>query len=37
MLQPARTKYRKAFKGKIHGVATRGAELEFWIIWIESN
>jgi len=29
MLQPARTKYRKAFKGKIHGVATRGAELNF--------
>ena len=29
MLQPARTKFRKAFKGKIHGVATRGAELNF--------
>ncbi len=29
MLQPARTKYRKAFKGKIHGVATRGSELNF--------
>jgi large subunit ribosomal protein L16 len=29
MLQPKRTKYRKAHKGRIHGVATSGAELAF--------
>ena len=29
MLQPKRTKYRKAHKGRIHGVATSGAELSF--------
>ena len=29
MLQPARTKYRKAHKGRIHGNATRGAELNY--------
>ena len=29
MLQPKRTKYRKAFKGRIHGVATSGATLAF--------
>jgi large subunit ribosomal protein L16 len=29
MLQPKRTKYRKAHKGRIHGNATRGAELNF--------
>jgi large subunit ribosomal protein L16 len=29
MLQPARTKYRKAFKGRIHGQAKGGTELNF--------
>ena len=29
MLQPKRTKYRKAFKGRIHGVATSGQTLAF--------
>jgi large subunit ribosomal protein L16 len=29
MLQPKRTKYRKAFKGRIHGVASSGTALDF--------
>jgi large subunit ribosomal protein L16 len=29
MLQPKRTKYRKQFKGKIHGVAKGGTDLNF--------
>ncbi|MBV9347189.1 MAG: 50S ribosomal protein L16 [Pseudolabrys sp.] len=29
MLQPTRTKFRKAFKGRIHGVATSGATFAF--------
>src|SRR6187399_3366702 len=29
MLQPSRTKYRKAFKGRIHGKAKGGTELNF--------
>ena len=29
MLQPKRTKYRKQFKGRIHGTATAGTELNF--------
>jgi large subunit ribosomal protein L16 len=29
MLQPMRTKFRKAHKGRIHGVATSAAELAF--------
>ena len=29
MLQPARTKYRKAHKGRIHGHAERGATINF--------
>ena len=29
MLQPSRTKFRKAFKGRIHGIATSGTELSF--------
>ena len=29
MLQPVRTKYRKAFKGRIHGSATRAAVLNY--------
>ena len=29
MLQPSRTKFRKAFKGRIHGKAKGGTELNF--------
>ena len=29
MLQPTRTKYRKAHKGRIHGVAGRGSTLNY--------
>ena len=29
LLQPKKTKYRKAFKGRIHGLAHRGANLDF--------
>lgn len=29
MLSPKRTKFRKQFKGRIHGVATKGATLSF--------
>ena len=29
MLQPTRTKFRKQFKGRIHGVATSGVTLAF--------
>ena len=29
MLMPKKTKYRKAFKGKIHGVAKSGTEVSF--------
>lgn len=29
MLAPKKTKYRKAFKGKIHGLATRGSTVSF--------
>ena len=29
MLQPIRTKFRKAHKGRIHGVATSGTDLTF--------
>ena len=29
MLQPTRTKYRKAHKGRIHGIARRGATLNY--------
>ena len=29
MLQPMRTKFRKAHKGRIHGLATSGADLAF--------
>jgi large subunit ribosomal protein L16 len=29
MLQPARTRFRKAHKGRIHGTATSGTELNF--------
>ena len=33
--QPVRTKYRKAFKGRIHGKAARGVA-KLWSIWIKS-
>ena len=29
MLQPVRTKFRKAFKGRIHGNATRAVKLNY--------
>ena len=29
MLQPKRTKFRKAHKGRIHGIAKGGTELNF--------
>ena len=29
MLQPVRTKYRKAFKGRIHGKASRAVQLNY--------
>ena len=29
MLQPKKTKFRKQFKGRIHGIATSGTELNF--------
>ena len=29
MLQPTRTKYRKAHKGRIHGKATRASTLNY--------
>ena len=29
MLQPTRTKYRKAHKGRIHGQASRGEKLNY--------
>ncbi len=29
MLSPKKTKFRKAFKGRIHGVATSGTDLNF--------
>src|SRR3982750_4880155 len=29
MLQPVRSRYRKQFKGRIHGIATSGSELTF--------
>ena len=29
MLQPARTKYRKAHKGRIHGISRRGVSLNY--------
>lgn len=29
MLQPKRSKYRKMHKGRVHGMATRGSQLQF--------
>jgi large subunit ribosomal protein L16 len=36
MLSPKRTKYRKAHKGRIHGLATAGAELNFGSIGLKA-
>ena len=36
MLQPKRTKYRKMQKGRMKGIATRGAELSFGSFGIKS-
>ena len=36
MLSPKRTKYRKAHKGRIHGVAKAGAELNFGSIGLKA-
>jgi large subunit ribosomal protein L16 len=36
MMQPKRTKYRKAHKGRIHGVAKGGAELNFGAFGLKS-
>ena len=35
MLQPKRTKYRKAHKGRIHGNAKGGTTLNFGTLWAE--
>src|SRR6202034_962520 len=36
MLQPKRTKFRKAHKGRIHGLATSGATLAFGQFWLKA-
>lgn len=37
MLQPARTKYRKMFKGRIRGKATKGASMAFGDYGLQST
>ena len=37
MLQPKRTKFRKAHKGRIHGMAKRGCDLNFGIYGIKAQ
>lgn len=37
MLQPARTKYRKQFRGKRRGVATRGNEVDFGMCGLQAT
>jgi large subunit ribosomal protein L16 len=37
MLQPKRTKYRKAFKGRIHGKAKGGTNLDFGAFGLKSQ
>ena len=37
MLQPTRTKYRKAHKGRIHGIARRGATLNYGTYGIKAT
>ena len=36
MLQPTRTKYRKAHKGRIHGKATRGELMNYGIYGLKA-
>src|ERR687894_869187 len=36
MLQPKRTKFRKAFKGRIHGAAKGGTDLDFGAFGLKS-
>ena len=36
MLQPKRTKFRKAFKGRIHGVAKSATTLDFGSFGLKS-
>ena len=36
MLLPAKTKYRKAFKGRIHGEAKGGTELNFGVFGLKA-
>ena len=36
MLQPSRTKFRKQFKGRNYGVATRGAKVSFGDFWLKA-
>ena len=37
MLQPTRTKYRKAHKGRIHGRATRGEKMNYGHYGLKSH
>src|ERR1700691_2205238 len=37
MLQPKRTKFRKAHKGRIHGLATRAASLAFGQVGLKAT
>ena len=37
MLQPVRTKYRKAHKGRIHGTASRCNSYELRSFWFKGN
>jgi large subunit ribosomal protein L16 len=37
MLQPKRTKFRKAHKGRIHGVATSGTTLNFGTVGLKAQ
>ena len=36
MLQPSRTKFRKQFKGRNYGVATRGAKVSFGVFGLKA-
>lgn len=37
MLQPARTKYRKQFRGKRRGIASQGNEIDFGICGLQAT
>ena len=37
MLQPKRTKFRKMHKGRIHGMAKGGSDLDLWHLWPKSH